>query len=167
MALIIPIALILTPIIEIAVFIALGGEIGIWNTICLIVITAIIGAWLLKTQGLTTLRRAQESLSRHIFPVTELFDGICLLVAGILLLTPGFVTDLIGFLLSVPPTRIALRAWLWAALCRTESARLWKDNETSSSSQNASNRNETIDGRFREVKSEKETPGIDENANDK
>ena len=167
MAVIIPITLILTPIIEIAVFIALGGEIGIWNTITLIVITAIIGAWLLKTQGLTTLRRAQESLDRHIFPVTELFDGICLLVAGILLLTPGFVTDFMGFLLFIPPARIALRAWLWAALCRTENACFWKNNEASSFSQNANNRNETIDGRFREVKSEKEAPDIDENTNDK
>lgn len=167
MALIIPIVLILTPVIEITVFIALGGEIGIWNTISLIVITAIIGAWLLRNQGLSTLRRARESLDRHIFPVTELFDGICLLVAGLLLLTPGFVTDSIGFLLFLPPARRALRAWLWETLRRTEGARVWKNSETSSFSQNPSNRNEPIDGKFHEVRSEKETPGIDGNTNDK
>ena len=166
MALIIPITLILTPIIEIAVFIALGGEIGIWNTIGLIVITAIIGASLLRNQGLTTLRRAQDSLNRQIFPVTELFDGICLLVAGILLLTPGFVTDSIGFLLFMPPVRRVLRAWLWATLNGTEDAGIWKKSETANFSQNASNSNDTIDGRFREVKSDKGTPSIDGNTND-
>lgn len=113
MAVAVALAFILVPIVEIALLIHVGGLIGVWQTIALIVITAVIGAALLRAQGLRTLREAQESLNRNEMPVAELFDAACLLVAGVLLLTPGFVTDAFGFLLFVPPMRRLVRGLLW------------------------------------------------------
>lgn len=100
---------ILTPIVEIAVFIQIGGWIGLWPTLGLVVATAIAGTTLLRRQGLATMRSARESLARGEFPVNEIFTGACLLASGLLLLTPGFVTDFIGALLLTPPFRAAIR----------------------------------------------------------
>ncbi|MFQ5974043.1 MAG: FxsA family protein, partial [Alphaproteobacteria bacterium] len=82
------------PLIEIAVFIQVGGIIGLWPTIAVVVLTAVIGAALLREQGSATLTRAQREMAERRIPVRELFDAVCLLLAGALLLTPGFVTDL-------------------------------------------------------------------------
>ena len=100
---------ILTPIMEIAVFIKVGGLIGIWPTLGLVVATAIIGTALLRRQGFATMTRARASLARGEFPVNEIFDGACLLTSGLLLLTPGFVTDFLGALLLAPIFRAAIR----------------------------------------------------------
>ena len=97
------------PIVEIAVFLEVGGRIGIWPTLGTIVLTAIAGSALLRHQGLSTLFRARESLERGHFPVFEVFDGLCLVLAGALLLTPGFVTDAVGLLLFVPALRAFAR----------------------------------------------------------
>ncbi|MDX1594594.1 MAG: FxsA family protein [Gammaproteobacteria bacterium] len=96
------------PLVEIYLLIQAGGIIGALNTVALVVLTAVAGAWLLRLQGLATLRRVQRSLDQGVLPETELVEGVLLLVAGALLLTPGFVTDLIGFVLLVPATRGAL-----------------------------------------------------------
>ena len=109
MAFLILLALILVPLIEIGVFIEVGGAIGLWPTLALIVVTALLGTWQLQAQGLTTLNRAREQMDRGAMPARELFDGACLLIAGALLLVPGFVTDVLGALLFVPPVRDALR----------------------------------------------------------
>lgn len=129
MALFVLAAFIIVPIIEIALFIEIGGRVGLWNTIALIVLTAMLGTWLLRAQGLGTLHRAQQSLARNVFPVAELFDGLCLLVAGVLLLTPGFLTDTLGFLLMVPPLRRLVRDWLWHMVSRGQGARVWVNGE--------------------------------------
>ena len=110
MGLAIFLALIGVPLVEIAVFIEIGGRIGLWSTLGLIVATAIVGTALLRQQGLSTLARARDSLDRGEFPVQELLDGVCLLIAGALLLTPGFVTDAGGALLLAPPVRRVLQA---------------------------------------------------------
>jgi UPF0716 protein FxsA len=102
-------ALLAVPILEIAVFVKVGGELGLGLTIAIVILTAIAGTTLLRHQGLATLHKVQESLNAGIFPMTEVFDGICLLVAGALLLTPGFVTDSVGLLLFIPPVRRYLR----------------------------------------------------------
>ncbi|MBK20518.1 MAG: hypothetical protein CMM52_16940 [Rhodospirillaceae bacterium] len=149
MALFITLAFILIPVIEIAVFIQLGGEIGLWNTFILIVLTAFAGTWLLRSQGLATLQRAQLSLEQQIFPMTEVFDGLCLIVAGVLLLTPGFVTDAAGFLLFLPFIRTLLRAWIWTILARTQNSGAWVNEDYADSSSRSSPN--TIDGSFREV----------------
>ncbi len=112
MAWLIFLALIGVPIAEIAVFIELGGLIGLWPTLTLIIVTALLGTVLLRHQGLRTLRKAQESLARNEVPVKEAMDGIMLLVAGAFLLTPGFITDAVGALLLCPPVRTFLRGWV-------------------------------------------------------
>jgi len=144
------------PIIEIAVFIQLGSEIGIWNTVILILLTAIMGAWLLKRQGLATLQRAQESIQKQVFPVAEVFDGLCLALAGVLLLTPGFVTDAAGFLLFLPKFRAVLRRQIWILLEKSERTRVWVKPDNSASAEGV--RLNTIDGDFREVGPEDERP---------
>ncbi|MBB4265173.1 FxsA family protein [Roseospira visakhapatnamensis] len=108
MAFFLLLAFIATPILEIAVLLKVGGLIGLMPTLVLVVLTAVIGTALLRAQGLSTLNRARESLNRGEAPVRAVFDGACLLVGGALLLTPGFVTDTLGFLLLVPPVRAAL-----------------------------------------------------------
>ncbi len=105
--------LILTPLIEIAVFIQVGGLIGLWPTIATVILTALIGTALLRRQGLATLARAQREMEAKRLPVRELFTGVCLLLAGALLLTPGFVTDAVGFALLLPPVREVIGTWLW------------------------------------------------------
>jgi len=112
MAVVLLLLMIGVPIAEIAVFIEVGGRIGLGPTLGTVVLTAAIGTALLRHQGLATLRRFQESLAQNRMPMTELFDGLCLLVAGALLLTPGFVTDGVGLVLFFPPARAALRRLL-------------------------------------------------------
>ncbi len=107
------------PLIEIYLFIQVGGAIGVWSTIGLVVLTAFIGTALLRQQGLATLARAQSELDQQHLPVRELFDGVCLLVGGLLLLTPGFLTDALGFSLLLPPLRAVLGRGIWAALARS------------------------------------------------
>ena len=114
MAIVLLLVFVITPIVEIAVFIQIGGEIGLWPTLAIVVFTAMVGTALLRAQGLATFAGAQESLARGEFPVSHLFDGACLLVAGALLLTPGFVTDGIGLALFFPPVRDLLKRWAQA-----------------------------------------------------
>ncbi|MCP4388336.1 MAG: FxsA family protein [Gammaproteobacteria bacterium] len=108
----IAILFLLVPIIEIALLIQVGGLIGLGWTIFLVVLTAVIGVSLLKHQGLSTLNRAQLKLEHNELPAREILEGMGLVVAGALLLTPGFFTDAIGFILLFPPTRI----WLVSAI---------------------------------------------------
>lgn len=96
------------PLIEIGLFIEVGGALGLWPTILVVVLTAMAGTALLRHQGLRALDRLQDSLGRGEPPMGPVFDGFCLLGAGALLLTPGFFTDAVGFLLFVPQIRAAL-----------------------------------------------------------
>ncbi|MBT3331369.1 MAG: FxsA family protein [Rhodospirillaceae bacterium] len=105
MGFIILLAFIAIPLIEIAVFIEVGGYIGLWWTLAIVVGTALGGTYMLRRQGLATLHRAQANMAEGRMPLREVFDGLCLLIAGALLLTPGFVTDLTGALLLMPPVR--------------------------------------------------------------
>ncbi|MFP5114505.1 FxsA family protein [Bacillaceae bacterium C204] len=97
--------IILIPALDIGVLLFSGKAIGVWPTIALILLTGIIGAYLAKREGLQTIRRVQEQLSYGQLPGDALLDGICILIGGILLLTPGFITDVTGFLFLFPPTR--------------------------------------------------------------
>lgn len=111
------------PIIEIAVFIQAGDLIGLWPTIGIVILTAIIGTSLMRAQGLQTLAKAQSQMDHGEMPIGPLFDGICILVAGVLLLTPGFVTDTIGFLLLIPPLRQLIGARVIMKLVRSGNIR--------------------------------------------
>ena len=111
-------AFIAVPLIEIGVFIEVGDRIGLWPTLGVVVLTAIIGTWLLRLQGLSTLRKAQSAMEQGQMPIRAVFDGACLLVAGALLLTPGFVTDALGGLLFLPPFRSLLLTLIAHRLAR-------------------------------------------------
>jgi UPF0716 protein FxsA len=101
---------IVIPLIEIVLFIQIGGEIGILTTLLLTFITALIGSFLVRSQGLRTLLSARGALEKGGMPLQQIFDGICIAVAGALLITPGFLTDFIGFALLVPRLRHLLQA---------------------------------------------------------
>lgn len=102
---ILALAFLIVPIVEIYLLIKVGQVIGAGWTVALVVLTAVIGVWLLRLQGLSTLLRARQKLEHDELPAQELLEGVCLVVAGALLLTPGFFTDTIGFLLLLPPSR--------------------------------------------------------------
>ena len=102
------VAFLAVPLIEIALFIQIGGAIGLGWTLVTVVITAIIGTWLVRQQGLSTLNQLRNSFSDLRDPTEPLAHGAMILFSGALLLTPGFFTDSIGFLLLVPGVRAAL-----------------------------------------------------------
>ncbi|RVU84090.1 FxsA family protein [Leucothrix sargassi] len=93
------------PIIEIFLFIQVGEEIGAWWTIFCVIATAVIGAFLLRQQGMSTLARFQKNMASGVVPAKELLEGIALLIGGALLMTPGFFTDTFGFLCLLPFSR--------------------------------------------------------------
>ena len=99
------ITLILIPILEIFLFIKIGGQIGAFNTISLIFITAIIGVFYARYEGLNTLRTGLNQLIKNELPAYEMISGAAIAFAAILLIIPGFATDLIGFFLIFPLTR--------------------------------------------------------------
>ncbi len=101
----IPLALLALPLIEIGVFIWVGGEIGVWPTLALVVAGVLVGSLLLKRQTLSTLRAAQTEARAGRVPEREIVHGAMIALAGILLILPGFVTDLFGLLLFLPPVR--------------------------------------------------------------
>ena len=103
---------ILVPIIEIYLLIKVGSAIGAFNTVLLVLITAVIGVALLRKQGLSTLQKVQSQMQHGELPATSMLEGMLLFFAGALLLTPGFFTDSIGFLLMIPPLRKVFALWL-------------------------------------------------------
>ena len=105
-------AFVIVPIAEIATFIQVGDVIGLWPTLGIILLTAFLGTGLLRYQGLATLNQAQTALNDGELPLTSVIHGVFLLVAGLLLLTPGFITDGIGFLLFIPPLRLLIAKWV-------------------------------------------------------
>ncbi len=96
---------VLTPLVELAILVYLGTIIGALYTILMVVVTGIVGAVLARHQGLATLSRIRSSLEQGILPSNELFAGALILVGGLLLLTPGIITDIIGFAVLIPQTR--------------------------------------------------------------
>ncbi len=107
------------PLIEIALFVQIGGRIGITWTIVIVIATAMAGTALLRMQGLAVMRQAQDTMEAGGVPVESLIDGLFLLIAGILLLTPGFLTDFVGFLFFIPPVRRSLGRYLWARVAKS------------------------------------------------
>lgn len=150
-------AMIVVPIIEIAVFIEAGDLIGLWPTIGLVILTAMVGSTLLRLQGLSTLARVRESMDAGRLPVTELFDGLCLLVAGAFLLTPGFVTDGVGLLLFLPPFRVILREMMAKRLKAQGNFHMHGGNGPGQGPRGGFD-NTIIDGEFHEVRPADDEP---------
>ena len=109
-----PILFIIIPLVELYVIIAVGEEIGAFWTVILVLMTAVIGVNLLRIQGMSTLARAQKSMAQGAVPAMEMMEGIALAVAGVLLITPGFITDTIGFLCLFPLSRQAIIRYIMA-----------------------------------------------------
>lgn len=107
------------PLAEIAVFIKVGDAIGIAATVALVILTAVIGVAMLKRQGVAVLARAQAALDAGELPIDSVLDGVCLLIAGALLLTPGLITDAVGFLLLVPGLRRGAARWAFERIKRS------------------------------------------------
>lgn len=101
----IPLLFLVIPVAEISAFVLVGNQIGVLPTIALVFLTAIAGSVLLRWQGFAAMTRIQAELAAGRIPGRELVNGVMILLAGILLMTPGFVTDLLGLLLFVPPIR--------------------------------------------------------------
>lgn len=108
----------LLPLIEIWILIELGGIIGSWPTILLIASTGFIGVFLARSQGFAVLHKMQRDLEEGIVPAEQLFDGACILLGGALLLTPGLLTDILGFSLLLPFTRIFYKKAAYKYLSR-------------------------------------------------
>ena len=100
------------PLAEIYALIKVGGWLGVFPTIALLLLVSALGAVLVKREGLRVLRRMQEQVVAGKMPSNEILDGVCLLLAGLLLVVPGFVTDIVGLLLLLPPFRLLLRSGL-------------------------------------------------------
>ena len=98
-------ALLAIPLIEIAGFVSIGGSIGVWPTLAWVVLTAILGIWVIRGQGYAVLQTARRDLNERRIPLTSVIDGALVFVAGLLLVAPGFFTDALGFVLLVPPMR--------------------------------------------------------------
>lgn len=99
------IALLVVPLAEIYVLIEVGSEVGAVAAVALVVLTAVVGAALMRAQGLATLLRARAAMARGETPALEMLEGAVILVAGALLLTPGFLTDAVGFACLIPSVR--------------------------------------------------------------
>ncbi len=132
---------IIVPILEIYLLITVGSAIGGFTTILLVIFTAILGAYLLRIQGLATIQKAQLGLKQGQAPTSILVEGILLLISGILLLTPGFVTDAIGFTFLIPKIRHNLANLLLKNVKIV--------NPTQNPTRNSNNPNKTIEGEYK------------------
>jgi UPF0716 protein FxsA len=103
---------IILPLAELYVIYQVGDAIGILPTLALLVLDSLLGAWLLRTQGRATWNRFQATMQAGRVPHREVFDGVLVIFGGAFLITPGFITDIIGVLLLLPPTRSLFRRWL-------------------------------------------------------
>lgn len=102
---------ILVPVLELVLLIKVGQRIGAWQTVGLVVIMAFTGMLIISQQSLTVFRQSLEAMSQGRPPVAQVMDGLFLFVAGILLLVPGFITDILALLLLIPPLRRAIGRW--------------------------------------------------------
>ena len=112
------IVLLALPVAEISAFIQVAHWIGLLGAVAGVVLSAVLGLSLLRSQGLATARRVQGCLNRGEMPVAEVFDGACLAIAGMLLILPGYLSDCLAFPLFLPPVRMLLRLWLARRLLR-------------------------------------------------
>ncbi|WP_342607714.1 FxsA family protein [Vibrio tritonius] len=107
------------PIVEISLFIQVGHVLGVWPTIGLVLLTAFVGASLVRSQGIQTLMSVQQRLQQGELPAQQIFEGVVLVVAGLLLLTPGFLTDCTGMILLLPVPRAKVARYLMSKMTLT------------------------------------------------
>ena len=142
------IGLILVLMIEIWLFVSVGEIIGAWQTAGLVVAMAFAGAIMVRVQGFTALNRARVALEAGEFPTTALFDGLFVVIAGCLLITPGFLTDILGGLLFIPPLRRWAGMAIWGWLSRGSSVVMGRTGPTGSPA------GPIVEGNFHEIRPE-------------
>ena len=103
---------ILVPLLELYILIKIGGYLGAFQTVALVVFTALLGIVLVRLEGLRTLQKIRQSLSQGIVPAEEMVDGVLIFVGGILLIIPGVLTDLFALVLLIPYSRTIFKRWL-------------------------------------------------------
>ncbi len=145
------------PLIEVMLFITIGKYIGLWNTILIIIITGIIGAILVKSQGVSTLKKGLEEIQSNKIPIQSMVQGIAIIIAGAFLLTPGFLTDTLGAILLIPPFRSKIAGFVIEYLKKRSTFRTPFD-------QNLKNTKETKDGKifegkYKEIKKDNKKKG--------
>jgi UPF0716 protein FxsA len=113
----------LIPVVEIYLLIKIGAYVGAFNTVVIVIVTGFIGAYLARLQGMQTMFRMRTSLQQGIMPTNDLIDALLIFIAGIVLLTPGFVTDAAGLLILFPHTRRIFKQFLQRKLKR------WVENQ--------------------------------------
>ena len=138
---------IILPIIEISIFIQVGGFVGTFNTILIIFLTAAVGVYFVRQQGFRTFQKISYELQNQQIPVQGMFDGLVILIAGILLVTPGFLTDIIGFLGLIPQTRVFLLGII---------KNLFLQRYSNAHKQYKKDIDKTIDGNFIEIEEDNE-----------
>ena len=149
-----PLLFIAIPLVELYLIIKVGGYIGAFWTVMIVIGTAVVGVNLLRMQGFNTLKRAQQNMERGAMPAMEMMEGIALAVGGALLITPGFLTDAIGFICLIPFTRQALiRAMIKRGSVQMHGFRNTSSYQSNSSgtSDGRANKNEggrTLEGEF-------------------
>jgi len=102
----------LVPFLEIYLLIKIGYYVGAFNTVIVVIVTGLLGASLARHEGIRTMMRVRESVNRGEVPAEEMLDAVLIFIAGIVLLTPGFITDLAGIAILIPTTRTWLKRWL-------------------------------------------------------
>ncbi len=103
---------ILIPLVELAVLIKVSQYIGFGSTLFIVIFTGVTGAYLARSQGIATLKKIQQDINNGVMPTDKLFDGALILCGGISLLTPGFITDALGFMTLIPFTRHLIKGWI-------------------------------------------------------
>ncbi|MGR3634349.1 MAG: FxsA family protein [Shimia sp.] len=148
-------AFVAVPLIEIALFINVGGAIGLWPTLAIVVATAFLGSWLVRTQGLMAIGNLQRSFSELNDPTEPLVHGAMILISGMTLLAPGFFTDAIGFALLIPAVRSAVFHYLRRRV--TVQSFSMGGAQTAHQTHRPSG-DDVIDGQFTEVDQNPESP---------
>jgi UPF0716 protein FxsA len=115
---------IVVPLVELFLLLKLGGLIGAGPTIGIVIITGIFGGVLARRQGFAVLRRIRERLEEGILPADSLIDGLFILAGGLLLLTPGLLTDVVGLMALLPPSRELLKRWIKSRFRHTVDSRI-------------------------------------------
>ena len=138
------------PLIEIALFIQVGGAIGLWPTLLIVVLTAILGTWLVRNQGALAMGNLRQSFSELNDPTEPLAHGAMILIAGALLLTPGFFTDAVGFSLLMPPVRTAVFNYMRS---RVKVQTFSMGNDRPDPSRREYERGDVVEGEFVELES--------------
>jgi UPF0716 protein FxsA len=136
------------PLLELALLIKVGQSIGFWSTMGIIVATAALGIAVMQSHGIKTMQRAQASLAEGKTPVDSVVDGTFVLFAGLLLISPGLITDLLGLLLLIPPVRRVIGKWSIGRLLASGKVHTWTTHTSESRSAGSYSRTTETQERF-------------------